>query len=141
MIPPPFLPGLYYVNGVGVAVAIFTGTGTPPSPISGNSTVGAQQIWTPFQAVPGGYTLTIGGIKSGYLYIFQHVGGAAGSNLLETPGQAVTLSRGTNTFKIEDPQNRLSALANSVTLGISGSTYEYMLDSTSNVLRCMRQVQ
>jgi hypothetical protein len=127
----------FLVNSTSSSSAI----GAPGATISGNTTITAAMFWRLFQAVAGGYTLTLGTLLPGVLYRFQHVNGAAGSNLLETTGQAVTLSRGSNTFTIEDPQNRFAALANSVAFRVSEQTYEFMLDSTNNVLRCMRQVQ
>jgi hypothetical protein len=128
--PPPVVPG-----------------GNTLGPVAGPGTViGATNLWTLIQAVAGGYTLTWGTITPGVLYQIQHVGGAAGTNRLETTGQAVTLSRGSNTFTMEDPQQRMvPATANptntSVLLTTSEVVYPFMLDATNNVLRVMRMVR
>lgn len=117
----------------------------PGATISANATIGPSNLWTKFAAIAGGYTLTMGSIVAGVLYRMQNMPGIGGATLehLASPSvnTPVTLARGSNTFTIEDPSNRFGTLANSVTFGVSEAIYEYMLDSTSNVLRCMRQVQ
>jgi hypothetical protein len=113
----------------------------PGAPLAAPFTIGPTNTWKLFQAVPGGYTLTVGALLPGVLYKLQHVNGAAGDNLLETATQGVTLDRGANTFTIEDPQNRFAATANSVQFLTSKMTYEYELDATNNVFRCLRQVR
>jgi hypothetical protein len=104
-------------------------TNTPGSPVS------AQ--WSLFQSKTGGYTIPLGTIVAGVPYRFWNVPGGT-SNLAIDP---VTLDRGSNTFTIEDPSNVLAAPANGASLQVPGGRYDYMLDSTNNVFRCMRQVQ
>jgi len=52
-----------------------------------------------------------------------------------------TISRGSNTFLIEDPQNRYAPTSSFQSMQVDGVSYEWYLDSTNNVLRCYRQVQ
>lgn len=115
----------------------------PGATISANTTIGPSNLWTKFAAIAGGYTLTMGSIVAGVLYRLQNMPGIGGTTLegLAAASTPVSLARGSNSFTIEDPSNRFGALANSVTFGVSEAVYEYMLDSSSNVLRCMRQVQ
>lgn len=119
-----------------------SGSTVPPpiGPVSGPVTTGPTDFFTLIQAVAGGYTITLGAIVAGPIYHWKHVGGAAGSNLFETTGQAVTLSRGTNTFTIEDPQNTFT-IGNTALFQTSQVTYDYWLDSVHNVFRCLRQVR
>jgi hypothetical protein len=124
------------------------GGGTAVFPASGPVINGPQTVNTPanvarvlflFQAVAGGYAITLGTITPGVEHVFLHVPGAPGTNHLETAGQAVTLSRGANTFTIEDPSNRFNPLANSALFQVSNQAYSYVLDN--GVFRCLRQVQ
>jgi len=109
----------------------------PGAPISSSVVIGPTNTRNLIQAVAGGYTLTLGTIVVGRLYQFTHVGGAAGTNLFGTTGQAVTLSRGANTFTITNPQDTLAAPANSVQFLTSGVTYSFVLDATGGVFRCV----
>lgn len=131
-------------GGGGSSTTGGTSTTPPPGPpIGGTTTVGAPAQMFLIQAVPPtGYTITLGTIIPGVLYLFKHVGGAAGSNRFErsTAGatQYVTLDRGSNTFTIEDPQDPVAtAAANTTTLRTSGVTYQFMLDATSNIFRAI----
>jgi hypothetical protein len=135
VIPPPFLPGLYYINGVGVAVAITQLPPTPPATITGPAT--ASDPINLFVSQTGGYVLTVGGVTAGTPVRYWNVRGGT-SNLAVDP---VKLDRGANTFLIEDPQNVLAAPAIQVNLSIPGGRYEFVLDATNKIFRCMRQVQ
>jgi hypothetical protein len=109
----------------------------PPAIIVANANVSSAKPWVTFQAVTGGFTLTLTTVPPGVLFRMQWVAG--GTSTLSV--DAVTLSRGANTFTIENPQDRSLATANSVLFETDNMSYEYMLDATANVLRCMSQVR
>ncbi len=111
------------------APVTITGTGSP--------TIGPLAFWQLMQPKVGGYTITVGAISPGLIYRLQTIPGG-GTNFASDPA---ILSRGTNTFTIEDPQNRYAATANTANMQTDGVVYEWCLDQTNNVLRCMRQVQ
>ena len=109
----------------------------PPATITTSTTVSTAAPWVLFQAETGGYTLTLTTVAAGVLMRMQWVPG--GTSTLSVDN--VTLSRGANTFTIENPQDRSLAPTNTVPFETDNQTYEYMLDATNNVLRCMRQVR
>jgi len=119
----------------------FTSTASLPPPTTitgtGSPTIGPSAFWQLIQPKIGGYTIVVGAITAGVTYRLQTIPGG-GTNFAADPA---ILSRGSNSFTIEDPQNRYAATANSVNMQTDGVTYEWCLDSTNNVLRCMRQVQ
>jgi hypothetical protein len=81
----------------------------------------------------GNYTMTEANAVPGVLLRRQH---DAVSPLENTN---VVYDRGIATYTIEDPVTR--AQSSQVQFLVSLATYEYMLDSTNNVLRCMRVVR
>jgi hypothetical protein len=114
---------------------------TPLLIVNSNHTIAPAETWLGAQAVAGGYTLTWGPILPGVIYRITHVGGAVGSNLFATPGQAVNLDRGANTFTMVDPQNSVLTppSAGPIVGGIRTSqvTYNFALDAIGGVLRCI----
>lgn len=115
------------------------GSGAVPAPastISSNTTISAAQQWVLFTGAPGGYTITIQNMVAGVLYRFTHRGTAGGSTGIEN-ANAVTFSRGTATFVIENPQDVGAATGNTQQVNVSNQTYHLMLDKTNNVVRCL----
>lgn len=111
----------------------------PPRLITGTATLGAADTWVEFQAIAGGYTIDMHNVVAGTIYRLTHVGGAAGTNRLETPGQAVQLSAGSGPFTIEYPADRSAALSTITSCDISFITYNVCLDKVGagGVLRCI----
>jgi hypothetical protein len=104
--------------------------------IAAGTTIGPTDLFKLIQPSLTPYTITWGAIVPGVIYRMLTVPGSLGG----FAANPCTVSRGANTFTIEDPQNRYASPANTKTLQVDGVCYEWMLESTNNVLRCMRQV-
>jgi hypothetical protein len=109
----------------------------PGTPISTSQAIGPTDTFKLIQPSLTPYTITMGAIVAGLIYRQLTVPGSLGG----FAANPATISRGSNGFTIEDPQNRSAATANTQILQTDNVCYEWMLDSTNNVLRCMRQVQ
>lgn len=136
------LVGLGYADDAGGDRMVFTALGTvigpPTSPIVGpGTTLGTADRWRKMVPKIGGYTITVGTITAGLPFWLSTTPGG-GTTFAANP---VILSKGANTFTIEDPQNRPAATANTAPMRIDGAVYQWCLDSDNNVLRCMNQVQ
>lgn len=119
---------LTHVNGPGLV-----GPGTA---ISTNYTLPANQTLLVFQDGP--YVIDLHLIAPNREYVML----ARGAGTLNGAGQ-VTLSSGSATFSIEDPQptesgyalNTAGASPNRVTMRTDFATYRFALDTTANILR------
>lgn len=104
----------------------------PGAVITGNTTIASTQTFSVF--ADGPYTINLQNCAAGYEYILV----ARGAGTLSGAGQ-VTLSRGSASFVIEDPQPTGTGFTTgaTVTCRTDFMTYRYALDTTANVLRCI----
>jgi len=134
------LIGLAYVDNPGNSSMDFTAqslTG-PGAAITGNVTLPAAQTFSVF--ADGPYTITMQNVVAGSEYVLL----ARGAGTLNGAGQ-VTLSAGSATFSIEDPQptgtgfllNTVGTSPNRVSMRTDFATYRFALDTTANILRCL----
>jgi hypothetical protein len=128
-----FVDGVVLDNPGNASTDVYLSTVPPPGAIgTTNTTLGATNTWTLFAA--NGQTLTQNAPSPGVLYRYTHSPGGVGTLV---GGGRVTLLAGTGGFTIVDPQNTLAAPASSVQFLTDGVTYEFILDSGSNVFRCV----
>jgi hypothetical protein len=133
------LIGLYYSDDPGNGSMDFSLL--PPAPsttINGNVTLAATDTIKTF--ADGPYTINVQNWIAGreYMLIARGAGGLNGT------GQ-VTLSAGSSSFSIEDPQptgsgfslNTVGTSPNRVTMRTDFMTYRWWLDSQYNILRCI----
>lgn len=113
------------------------GGGRVPAPgaiITANTALGPTNLWNLFAA--NGETLTQNSPIPGELYRYTHAPGGAFNNTLTGDGQ-VTLAAGTGGFTIIDPQNTMATAAATAKFKTDQITYEFILDSGSNVFKCV----
>jgi hypothetical protein len=120
------------VSGTG-RISAFPDLGPPRPTITAAYTLLASEVWELFDVGSGPYAINLQNAVPGRLIRLQH----GNAQLIEFAG--ITVSRGTATFAIEHPVFR--TLATTAPLNVSAATYEYMLDSRSNILRCMRPIR
>src|ERR1700690_337360 len=80
-----------------------SGLSNPGTPLAGSYTLLATDTWKYIQAVAVGYAINCQNLVVGQPVRLTHVGGAAGTNLFGTAGQAVVLQQGSSSYTFVGP--------------------------------------